>query len=94
MEIKRKDNGREGVFKAMEGHTEMGEMTYIWRGSDEIVITHTGVEPEYEGQGVGKQMVLEAIEFARENKIKIVPLCPFVQALFNRLPGVGDVWAE
>jgi predicted GNAT family acetyltransferase len=93
MDIIRKDNGREGAFKAMAEGTEMGEMTYLWRGKDRIVIDHTGVEPEFEGRGIGKQLFNKAVEFARENAVKIVPVCPFVVALFERLPETNDVLA-
>jgi predicted GNAT family acetyltransferase len=91
MEIIQKDNGREGVFKAVENGTEMGEMTYVWRGEERIVIDHTGVEPEFEGRGIGKQLFNKAVAFAREKQIKIVPICPFVVALFERMPETRDV---
>jgi predicted GNAT family acetyltransferase len=94
MDIIQKDNGKEGVFKAMADGTEMGEMTYIWRGKDKILIDHTGVDPEFEGQGVGKKLFNKAVDFARENEVKIVPICPFVVALFERIPETNDVLAD
>lgn len=91
MDIVKKDNGRNGVFMAVEDGVQMGEMTYVWGGEDKIIIDHTGVAPQYEGQGVGKSLFGKAVEFARENKVKIVPVCPFVVALFKRMPETQDV---
>ncbi|MDR0866160.1 MAG: N-acetyltransferase [Candidatus Symbiothrix sp.] len=94
MEIIRKDNGNEGVFKTIKNGEEIGEMTYIWRSGNKILINHTEVDPEYEGQGIGKKMVMQAVDFARKNDVKIIPVCPFVVALFERIPEIGDVLAD
>lgn len=91
MDVINKDNGKNGVFMAVEDGVQMGEMTYVWAGEDKILIDHTGVPPQYEGQGVGKDMFMKAVEFAREKGIKIVPVCPFVVALFKRMPETRDV---
>lgn len=93
MDIIRKDNGKDGVFKAIEDGIELGEMTYVWANDDKIIIDHTGVRTQYEGQGIGKSLFAKAIEFAREQNIKIVPVCPFVVTLFKRAPGDQDVLA-
>ncbi|MDR2627676.1 MAG: N-acetyltransferase [Dysgonamonadaceae bacterium] len=90
--IAHKDNTHGGYFKATdENGVKLGEMTYGWAGDDKIIIDHTGVESPYEGLGVGKQMVMKAVEFARSANIKIVPLCPFATAMFNRHPDINDV---
>ncbi|GHT73368.1 N-acetyltransferase [Bacteroidia bacterium] len=94
MKIIREDNGREGAFKAIDKDMEMGEMTYVWRGKDKILIDHTGVDPEFEGQGVGKRLFDEAVHFAREKEVKIVPICPFVVALCKRDPSTKDIVAD
>lgn len=94
MEIIHKDNGRNGVFKAMENGMEVGEMTYNWINKETIAINHTGVGMQNEGRGIGKQMVKKAAEFAREKNLKIVPVCPFVEALFQRDTNFQDIWGE
>ncbi|GHV28752.1 N-acetyltransferase [Bacteroidia bacterium] len=93
MEITRKDNGKNGVFNAVKDGVTMGEMTYFWEDKNTIAIPHTGVEPEFEGQGVGRALFDAAIKFARDNEVKIEPICPFVVALFERKPECGDVLA-
>jgi predicted GNAT family acetyltransferase len=36
-------------------------------------------------------MVAKAVDYARENGIKIIPLCPFAKRVFDKEPGYGDV---
>lgn len=93
MEIKQvNDNdSKKGHFKATEGGLQAGLMTYVYAGPQKIIIDHTEVDPDFEGQGVGKNMVMAAVEFARENNIKILPLCPFAKSVFNRSPDIADV---
>jgi predicted GNAT family acetyltransferase len=91
MEIKRKDNGANGVFMVIEDETQIAEMTYVWTDDYTIMIDHTEVYSGYEGRGIGKIMFMEAVKFAREKDIKIIPLCIFAKAMFRRFPEAGDV---
>jgi predicted GNAT family acetyltransferase len=40
---------------------------------------------------VGKQLVTQAVEFARKKGIKIVPLCSFTQKVLDTTPEFKDV---
>lgn len=73
---------------------ELGEMTYYWLNDHQIIIDHTGVNPSYEGRGVGKALFLKAVAFAREKDIYIIPECPFVKTMFKRFPETTDVLTE
>ncbi len=75
---------------AYECEDFVGECTYsespgLW------IIDHTSVNPEYKGQGIGSKLVLELIEEARKNDLKIMPLCPFAAKEFREHPEYGDV---
>ncbi|MDR0969429.1 MAG: N-acetyltransferase [Lentimicrobiaceae bacterium] len=91
MEIVQYDNEKNGIFKAKNGTTEVGEMTYVWAGDNKIIIDHTGVRPDFESRGVGTQMVMKAVEFARDKNIKILPLCPFAKNVFMKNKDIHDV---
>ena len=52
---------------------------------------HTEVNPDFSGQGVGKKMVMDAVDFARANHIKIIPLCPFAKSVFEKEAEIRDV---
>lgn len=91
MEVKRQDDGKKGAFAAMENEVQAGLMTYTWAGNDKFIIDHTEVNPDFSGQGVGKKMVMAAVEFAREKDLKIIPLCPFSKSVFDKEMEIRDV---
>lgn len=91
MEIEQFNRSTKGFFKATDNGREAGRMTYSWAGDDKIIIDHTEVNPEFKGMGVGQKMVLEAVRYARENSVKILPLCPFAKSVFNKDKEIQDV---
>lgn len=80
-----------GHFQALDGEHQAGLMTYVWAEENLFIIDHTEVDSDYGGQGVGKQMVMAAVEFARESGVKILPLCPFAKSVFDKTPEIRDV---
>lgn len=91
MEILQKDNGSKGSFYINQDNQTLAEMTYVWARTDRIIIDHTEVNELLKGKNAGKQMVAKAVAFAREMKIKIVPLCPFVKSVFDKVKEYHDV---
>jgi predicted GNAT family acetyltransferase len=91
MEIIQENNDKKGVFKAIDNTIEAGLMTYSWAGDTKFIIDHTEVNPDFAGKGVGKQLVMKAVAFAREHNLKIMPLCPFAKSVFNKVPEINDV---
>ncbi len=91
MEINHRKEENKGAFIATENGAKAGEMTYSKAGDTLIIIDHTEVDSAFGGQGVGKKMVLVAVDFARENNIKILPLCPFAKAAFDKDASIQDV---
>lgn len=91
MTIEQTNDDKKGFFKAVSDGKEAGLMTYSWAGTDKIIIDHTEVNPEFKGQNVGKNMVMEAVAFARNKHIKIMPLCPFAKSVFDKNTDIHDV---
>ena len=91
MEIQHHKEEKGGMFYVSNETKKLAEMTYVWAGAEKMIIDHTSVDPSLKGQGVGKQLVNEAVLFAREKGIKILPLCPFAKAVFGKEPGFSDV---
>jgi len=91
MEIIHKDFENKGAFIATSEGKIAGEMTYSKAGENLIIIDHTEVDSTFGGQGVGKKMLLAAVDFARKNKVKILPLCPFAKASFDKDISIQDV---
>lgn len=91
MEIIHKQDEDSGKFQIMDGQNTAGQIFYSWLGKDRIVINHTEVEPAYNGQGIGKQLVYQVVEFAREKQINVVPLCTFAKRIFEKSEEIRDV---
>ena len=83
IEIREREN--KGFAIAQVDGKKAGMMTYSIPQSDFIIVDHTEVEPEYKGQSVGKKMLYKIVEMAREKNLKILPLCPFANAMFKKL---------
>ncbi|MDR6905454.1 putative GNAT family acetyltransferase [Agromyces sp. 3263] len=52
-----------------------------------IVFTHTVVEPEHEGQGLGSRLAKFVLDDAVARGDRIVPRCPFIAAYLREHPG-------
>ena len=93
MIVKHEQSETKGLFEALEEGVKIGEMTYSVAGADKIIIDHTEVSPESKGQGVGKILLGRAVEYARDNQLKILPLCPFAKRMFEKDVDIRDVLA-
>ena len=69
-----------------------GEATLEYmRDGRRMIFTHTGVPPESEGQGVGAALAKACLEYARTEKLTVVPACPFVAAYVKRHREWSDI---
>ena len=92
MHITQHDDGKRGEFLAHDGSTHVGELSYVWTDSATLTIHHTGVIDAYKGQGIARQLLHAAVAFAREKNCKIVPVCSYVKAVFEKDKSLGDIW--
>lgn len=58
---------------------------------DRLVLLHTGVPEDAEGQGHGAALVRAALEHARAEGLRVVPLCQFARAYLERHPQYGEL---
>ncbi len=91
IKIEREDNGKKGRFTIFDNGEYAGEMTFTWAGKTKFIIDHTGVEEKFGGKGFGKKLVMQSVEYARKNNVKIIPLCPYAKKVFDRTESIRDV---
>ena len=91
MQINQRDNGKKGAFFIAENDEVLAEMSYVWSGEHLFIIDHTEVSEKLAGKGTGKQLVEAAVAFARANRHKIIPLCPFAKKVMERSKEYADV---
>ncbi len=94
MNIQRIEHGSKGAFIIKENNERLAEMTYSKAGDSLIIIDHTEVSDALRGKGAGKQLVTAAVDYARANQLKILPLCPFAKAVFDKTPEFNDVLSK
>ena len=90
MKINNKQTGNEGVFYIDKGGYQLAEMTYTL-SEGVMIIDHTEVDESLRGQNVGNELVMHAVEFAREKHLKIVPQCSFARSVFEKQKELADV---
>jgi len=91
MEIIIKERDNKGFAMARDNNKRAGMMTYSIASDNHIIIDHTEVNSEFKGQGIGKQMLYKIVEMARVKNVKITPICPFANAMFEKLTDIQDV---
>jgi uncharacterized protein len=91
MQIEHTDDGKRGSFFIKNEEELLAEMTYKWSDQKVFIIEHTEVSEKLAGQGVGKQLVTAAVEFARSNDFKIIPMCSFARKVLEKKKNYEDV---
>jgi uncharacterized protein len=91
MNIKHDKTEKGGSFYYEENGVRLAEMAYVMSGEKTMIIEHTEVDDSLKGQGVGKQLLGELIDYVRAERIKVIPLCPFANATFKKTKEWQDV---
>ena len=59
---------------------EIAGFTEYRRRPGLIAFIHTLIDPRFEGQGLGSQLVRTALSEARSDRLSVLPFCPFVRS--------------
>jgi len=90
MELTVTDRSDAGRYEVSAGDRVLGLAAYQRRG-EQIVFTHTEVDPDAGGSGIGSTLVRGALDDVRARELRAVPLCPFVRAWIDRHPDYADL---
>jgi predicted GNAT family acetyltransferase len=92
MEIQRDEHGKKGAFFIEQDGEWVAEMTYV-KSEDgtEITIDHTDVDIKLRGDGIAKQLLTEAVKYARDNNLKINATCNYAKIALYEDPEFKDV---
>lgn len=91
MHIQQEQAGTKGSFYYEAEGNRLAEMTFTMAGERRMIIDHTEVSDVLRGKGAGKHLVAAAVQYARKNQIKILPLCPFAKLVFDKTEAYRDV---
>ncbi len=85
------ENIKSGYFVATQNESEVGRITYVVQEEVKLIINHTEVSKAYGGRGLGKKLVLSVAAYAKANDLKVLPVCTFAKAVFDKTPEIQDV---
>lgn len=72
----------------VDGHESVAE----YRLEDgRMIFTHTYVPPALRGRGVAADLMTASLGYAREQGLRVVPLCSYVDAYIQRHPEYEDL---
>ncbi|MBD3626122.1 MAG: N-acetyltransferase [Rhodobacteraceae bacterium] len=89
--IAREIDGSKGRY-VLSSANGSGELTYSIASPHLIIADHTGVDDSLRGTGAGLALAERLVTDARAEGVKIVPLCPFINAQRRRHPEWADVF--
>lgn len=91
MEIQHNSTENKGEFYIQKDGERIAEMTYSKADENKIIIDHTEVFDSGRGKGYGKKLVKQGVKFARENNLKVLPLCSFAKSVIMNNDDLKDV---
>lgn len=89
--VQRQEEGHRGAFFVERDGTRIAEMTFTRVNPSLVIIDHTEVSDALRGQGAGRKLLDAAVAWARETKTKVIPVCPYAKAQFDKDPSIRDV---
>src|SRR5690606_19380608 len=87
------DNVAAARFEVRLDGTVVGFADYVLKGGT-IILSHTEVQPEFEGRGLGSRLARAALDAARDAGLKVIPRCPSIARYIDRHPEYADLVAR
>jgi len=81
LEIKQ---GSQSFYIGDDEKNSEAEVHFVRVGETRIILDHTHVAEHLRGKNVGQQLVKAAVEYAKKEKLLVIPLCPFAKAEFEK----------
>ncbi|MBE1555145.1 GNAT family N-acetyltransferase [Sporosarcina limicola] len=78
------------AYRNEEDGNMRAEITWTILG-DVMVMDHTFVSETLRGQGIAKKLLDRAADYARENELKMEPVCSYVVTAFERYKEYDDI---
>jgi uncharacterized protein len=91
--IEHEQTGHRGAFFVEEEGRRLAQLSYTVAGT-KVILDHTEVDDALRGTGTGRKLVAAAVDWAREENVRLLPLCPFAKSVFDKTPDFSDVLAD
>lgn len=71
-------------FVLKESGKEVAEITWQMKGLRHMIVDHTFVDSSQRGKGIAEKLILEVIEKAKREDLKIIPTCSYAVSYFDK----------
>lgn len=83
-------NADERRFEIWVDEELAGFVDYV--DTDDVTsLPHTKVFPEFEGHGIGSELIVGTLKALAERRRQVLPYCPFIPAVIKRHPEFVDL---
>ncbi|HLU33109.1 MAG TPA: GNAT family N-acetyltransferase [Natronosporangium sp.] len=79
------DNPSASRFEILVEDRVVGYAEYRRDGAT-VALTHTSIDPEFEGRGLGSTLARHALTAIRDQGASVLPFCPFIRGYIQRHP--------
>lgn len=87
------DNAGQHRYELRHGAQQAAVANYTLEGGA-LRFTHTEVQPQFEGQGLGSRLAKAALDDVRRRGLKAIPQCAFIAGYIRKHPEYLDLVAE
>ena len=88
-----RDNTEDRRFEIWVEGQLAGFTTYVLRPGF-ISFMHTELDPSFQGQGLGQELVAAALRSASQRGLQVLPFCPYVRGFIAQHPEFLDLVPE
>ena len=89
--VEHEEASAKGAFFMQASGQRLAEMTYSRTNATMVIVDHTEVDESLSGQGIGRQLLDALVAWARQTGTKVLPLCPYAKAQFDKDASIRDV---
>ncbi|HTI08426.1 MAG TPA: GNAT family N-acetyltransferase [Puia sp.] len=92
MTIQHTHTEKGGSFYVGDLSSPTAQLVYRMAGEHKMIIDHTEVDEIHKGEGIGRQLVVAAVDYARQQGAKIQPLCSFARSILKHSKEYEDIY--
>ncbi len=85
---------KKGINKFYVGESNdnfIAHITYVYEEEKVIAIDHTFVSPDLRGKSIASKLLSKVVDMAREENLKIIPICSYAVAKLSRNSEFDDI---
>jgi uncharacterized protein len=90
METAVRNNTEQSRYELMVEDAVAGVVEYREDG-DQVELTHTEVDPSYEGKGIGSHLAHAVLDNLRNEERSLIPSCRFINGYLKRHPEFAEL---